>query len=814
MKYGHFDDARKEYVIDGPYTPLPWINYLGQNDFLSLISNTGGGYSFYKDARLRRITRYRYNNVPTDIGGRMYYLNDGEDIWSPTFLPVGEDLDSYACRHGLGYTIFEAEKNEIKSELTCFVPLNETAEINVLKLKNTADESKNIRIISAVEWCLWDAEDDAQNFQRNLNTGEVEVEDGVIYHKTEYRERRNHYAYFAVNHEIDGFDTDRNSFIGFNRGWVNPKVVATGESTNSIAHGWSPIASHNINIELEPGESLALVYVLGYAELKPENKWTDLNVINKAPAKELLARYKDISQVEAAFKKLNEHWDKLLSKFEVKSAEDNVDRMVNIWNQYQNMVTFNLSRSASYFESGIGRGMGFRDSCQDLLGFVHLVPERARERIMDIAATQKPDGSAWHQYQPLTKKGNSNIGGNFNDDPLWLIAAVDAYLRETGDASILKEPVQFNNEAGSEEPLLEHLRRSMDYIIKNKGPHGLPLIGRADWNDCLNLNTFSKDPSESFQTTASNIEDDRTAESVMIAEMFILYGKQYLKILEHYGDVAEFDAEEELEHARAEVKAMEDAINEHAWDGKWYLRAYDAFSNKVGTSETEEGKIFIESQAFAGLAEIGLDNGRTKEALESVKELLTTEYGTCLVWPAYSKYHLELGEITSYPQGYKENGAIFCHTNPWLAIAYTKVGDPEEAFNVYRRISPAYTEVNSDIKKTEPYVYCQMLAGKEAPTFGEGKNSWLTGTAAWNFVAITQYILGIFPNYEGLELRPCLPEAIPELEVKRYFRGTIYDISIKPGDSVSLEVDGEKLEGNIIPLSDKDEVKVNYTYKK
>ncbi len=813
MNYGFFDDKNKEYVITTPNTPLPWINYLGQNDFFSLISNTGGGYSFYKDARLRRITRFRYNNVPRDTGGRMYYINDGSDIWSPSFSPAKADLDHYECRHGMGYTTFATEKNKLASKLTAFVPLGENAEINLLTFTNHSDEEKKFNVISAVEWCLWDAEDDQQNFQRNLSIGEVEIEDNTIYHKTEYRERRDHYAFSSVNAETVGYDTDRDSFLGdVNRGWDNPLVVENAKSTNSVAHGWAPIASHNNEIVLAAGESTSLIYILGYVENPQEEKFDSLNVINKKQAREIIEKYSTQEKVEEALEELATYWDDLLSNYQVESNEAELDRMVNIWNQYQNMVTFNLSRSASYFESGIGRGMGFRDSNQDLLGFIHMVPDRARERILDIASTQKEDGSAWHQYQPLTKMGNANIGGGFNDDPLWLIASVDAYLRETGDSSILTEEIPFNNEPGTEVTLLEHLSRSMQYIQNNKGAHNLALIGRADWNDCLNLNAFSNDPSESFQTTKGYVDNERIAESVLISEMYILYGKSYLDLLRTFPETARFNVEEEIARFEKELADMEAAINKHAWDGEWYLRAYDANSDKVGSFDNEDGKIFIESQVFAVMAGLGREDGKAEKALTSVRKHLTTEYGTCLVWPAYKEYHLELGEISSYPPGYKENGGIFCHTNPWLAIAHAEIGDAEEAFNVYRRISPAYTEKNSALKKTEPYVYCQMIAGQEATNYGEGKNSWLTGTAAWNFVAVSQNILGIYPGHNGLILKPCLPDKFADIKITRKYRGKEYRIHMVKGDTNKLTVDGNIVEGNTIPILDKDIIEVEYIY--
>lgn len=793
QQFGHFNDAAREYVITTPHTPLPWINYLGSEQFFSLLSNTGGGYSFYRDAKLRRITRYRYNGVPRDAGGRCFYLIDGDTTWSPAYLPVKTELDSYICRHGLGYTVFESAKNGLASRLTAFVPMGENCEVNQLVLTNESDKPKNITAVSAIEWCLWNAVDDASNFQRNFSTGEVEIEGSFIYHKTEYRERRNHYAFYALNRPMQGFDTDRETFLGAFNGWDNPDAITENKSRDSIAHGWAPIASHRTEISLQPGESVSLIYMLGYCELPKDDKWESHGIINKAPAKAMQARFATDAQVDAALAELKNYWDNLLSGYTVQSGDDKFDRMVNTWNQYQCMVTFNMSRSASYYESGMGRGMGFRDSCQDLLGFVHLVPERARERLLDIAATQMEDGGAWHQYQPLTKQGNADVGTGFNDDPLWLIGAVYAYISETGDNSVLDEQVCFDCKPGTEQPLFEHLRRCVNYTLERLGPHKLPLIGRADWNDCLNLNCFSEEPGESFQTTA-NFESG-IAESVFIAGMFVLYARQYADLCKRYGDGAEADS------VLAAADEMEQAILAHGWDGNWFLRAYDANGQKIGSHECNEGQIFIEPQGMCVMAGVGAAGGQARKALDSVKERLSTQYGTCLLHPCYTEYRIELGEISTYPPGYKENGGIFCHNNPWVCIAETVLGNAEEAFNIYRRICPSYSDVA--VRRVEPYVYSQMVAGQEAAGHpGEGKNSWLTGAAAWTFVSVSQHLLGLRPTIDGLQISPCLPEAFNDLTLTRRYRGKQYDITIRRTGTESLTVNGNPIAGNVIPLTE------------
>lgn len=797
MRYGHFDDSRREYVITEPRTPYPWINYLGTEEFFSLISNTAGGYSFYRDAKLRRLTRYRYNNVPVDDGGKYFYVCDGTDIWSPGWKPVKTPLDRYECRHGLGYTVVTGQKNDLKAEVLYFVPLGDHCEIQKVTLANTGHQPKTVKLFSFVEFCLWNALDDMTNFQRNFSTGEVEVKGSVIYHKTEYKERRNHFVFYSVNQPIQGFDTDREAFLGLYNGFDRPDAVVEGKSRNTMAHGWSPIASHLVEIELAPGQEQTLIFLLGYVENPQEDKWESPGVINKTRAEQLIARYQAPEAVDAAFERLRDYWDGLLSMYLVDSGDDRLDRMVNIWNQYQCMVTFNMSRSASYFESGIGRGMGFRDSNQDLIGFVHQIPEKAKERILDIAATQFEDGGAYHQYQPLTKQGNNEIGGNFNDDPLWLILSAASFIKETGDWSILDEPVPFDNDPDTAQPLFEHLKRSFYHVVNNLGPHDLPLIGRADWNDCLNLNCFSQNPDESFQTTEN--KQGGVAESVMIAGMFVLYGGEFVALCRRLGKREEADA------AAAHVEQMKQSIDAHGWDGQWFLRAYDYHGNKVGSDENEEGKIFIESQGFCVMAGIGLEDGRARTALDAVAERLDCAYGIVLNNPAFTSYHIKLGEISTYPAGYKENAGVFCHNNPWIMIAETLLGNGDRAFEYYRKIAPSYLEEISDLHRTEPYVYAQMIAGKDAFKPGEAKNSWLTGTAAWNYYAITQYILGVRPDYDGLRIDPCIPSAWDGFTVQRTFRDARYRITVEnPGHVCKgvkeIAVDGRPLDDNLVPV--------------
>lgn len=805
MQYGHFDDEHREYVIELPDTPLPWINYLGSESYFGLISNTAGGYSFYKDARLRRLTRYRYNNAPLDSSGRYIYLRVDHPIdhsidsqfWSPSWQPTRIPLDEYQCRHGMGYTIIRSKLAGIEASTRYFVPLGENLEIWELTLSNHRHEPVHLSIFSAIEFNLWDAMDDATNFQRNLSIGEVEIFDGVIYHKTEYRERRNHFAYLACSEPVVGFDTQREAFLGPYRGWDSPLAVEKGQLTGSIAHGWQPIGAQHVKVYLKEGEHKKVIFILGYHENPVDDKYEskDSQIINKRSVSPIIKKYLQPNEVEKTFQSLRLYWDQLLNMFQVTTPDMHTNRMVNIWNAYQVMITFNLSRSASYFESGIGRGMGFRDSNQDLLGFMHLLPNRAQERILELAATQLLSGGAYHQYQPLTKRGNNDVGSDFNDDPLWLVLSVASYLKETGDWNILKEPVPYENQPGTEEPLEGHLHRSILYTLERLGPNDLPLIGRADWNDCLNLNCFSNTPGQSFQSTTN--QEGKVAESIFIAGLFVLAAKEMAAIADHLGKSGKSNI-----YSKA-AKDMEKAIWSAGWDGDWFRRAYDDFGRVLGSQDNVEGKIFIEPQGICVMAGLGVDNGRAQQALDAVDKYLATSHGIMLHQPAFSKYYLHLGEISSYPPGVKENAGVFCHSNPWIMIAETMIGRGDKAHDYYLRINPSAREEISEVHKCEPYVYAQMIAGKDAPAHGEAKNSWLTGTASWNYVAITQWILGIRPTYEGLKITPVIPPSWDGFKAVRSYRDVRYEIVVErrgSGKDVRLEVNGNPIVGNIIPL--------------
>jgi cellobiose phosphorylase len=796
--FGHFDDAQREFVITRPDTPLPWLNYLGQDDFFGLCTNTAGGYQFYRDAKLRRITRYRYNTVPLDESGRYLYIKDGETIWSPTWKPARTELDAYECRHGPGYTRFRSAKDGLQADLLFFVPRQDPVEIWSLSLENSSSATKEINLTSYIEFCFYEALNDATNYQRTWSIGEVEVHGSSIYHTTEYRERRNHYTVFRCSEDISGFDTDQFSFLGRQNSVALPQVVQNGQSGNSLASGWNPIGSHSVKISLAPGETRKVTFLLAYVEVDPAEKWSPDGTVNREPAEALLQRYDTQAAVDAAFNALCASWDDLLSRFQVETPCQVVNRMGNTWNQIQCMATFNLSRSASLFETGIGRGMGYRDSNQDLLGFVHMVPEKARQRLLDIAATQLQSGLCYHQYQPLTKKGNADIGGEFMDDHLWLLLSTTAYIKETGDFSILEENIGYADQEEKDGTLLDHLETSLRYTLENLGPNNLPLIGHADWNDCLNLNCLSEEPNESFQT-APHRTDGKTAESLMIAGLF-LYATRELADL--YDQIKDPDNAKQV---RAVREQMLEAVESKGWDGEWYLRAYDSRGRPIGSSSNEWGRIYIESQGWLVMGGAGSDNGRAKLALESVDKHLATDHGCVILDPPYSRYDKYLGEVSSYPPGYKENGGIFCHNNPWIHLALMELGMGDRAYAYYKSICPA-AQPDQETYRSEPYVYSQMIAGKAAPNHGEAKNAWLTGTAAWTLLTVMQGLGGVKPGYDGLIIDPCIPSDWKEFKVTRKIRGTTYRIHVKNPEGLckgirSVEVDGKKIPGNSIPYS-------------
>jgi len=762
-------------VITRPDTPTPWINYLGCGEYCALMSNTAGGYSFHRDPRNKRISRYRYNNVPADRPGRYIYLRDqaSGEYWSATWQPVIKPANrqtgkpanyKYECRHGLGYTIIKSKYNGISTETAYFVPLYENLELWALKIKNNTKKTRNIRLFTYLEFCLWQAEMDMTDFQYTLNIASAVREGNIIFHQTGYAPKAKRFglAFFGCNKNTLGYDCDRERFLGPYRSEANPLAVKKGVSFNSFASGGNPIASFSCEINLKPGETKDVVFLLGVAGRKTE-------------AKAIYNKYKNETKVYSKLEELKKYWQGYLKHYRAETPDKDVDAMVNVWNQYQCRTTFNWSRFASYYEAGIGRGMGFRDSNQDTLGVVHAIPGRVKTRIKELASNQFKNGSSYHKFFPITKTGAK---GGYSDDPLWLIISSAAYIKETGDRRFLKEKVKYVD--GKSAPMYEHLRGAIDFVMSEKGPRGFVLMRFADWNDCLNLGA-----------------DNEKAETTWVPELLYLGLQEFLRLAKISQKT------KDLRKYTAIAEKVKSNFNKRAWDGKWFVRGFDKYGLAVGSSKCKEGKIYLNTQAWAVMSGISGDT-RARLCMDMVKKYLDTKYGIMLMAPAYTGFDEKLGAITTFAPGLKENGGIFCHSNPWAMIAETKLGRGGRAFEYYKKIMPPVKNKIAEIHQTEGYIYSQFITGRDNPNFGRARNSWLTGTAAWNLVAITQYILGIRPEYEGLMVDPCIPRKWKKFKVRREFRSAIYEIEVtNPGRLSkgvrSLLVDGKRVEGNIVP---------------
>ncbi len=768
MGYGYFDENSKEYVIARPDTPTPWINYLGLSEYCAIISNTAGGYSFHKDPRDRRILRYRYNGLPSDRPGRYIYLRDNstKEYWSASYQPVKKRPEEYGyeCRHGLGYTRIDSRYQGIETATTYFVPLKENLEVWILKVKNNTGANRSISFFTYIEFCLWQAVMDMQDFQYSLNISRAECKEDTIYHLTNYYPKagRKAFAYFSSSKRIAGFDTDRESFIGNSRDESDPIVVEEGRSLNSLNRGGNPVGSHHIKLELAPGQEECVVFILGVEE-------------DKTKAARNIRNYKYANFASRKLDEIKNAWKNHLNNLEVETPDKDFNTMVNTWNQYQCRVTFNWARSASLYESGIGRGIGFRDSNQDCLGVLHAIAPSVKQRIIDLARNQFKRGDSYHQYFPLTKEGDKT---GYSDDHLWLVVSTASYIKETGDFDFLKKKVPFAD--GKSATIYEHLLAAVGYSFKNCGRHGIPLLGYADWNDCLN-----------------NL--GKKAESVWVAQ-FLCYVTKELAALAKL-----IKKEKDALRLNKLYREMADVINKRAWDGQWYIRVFDEFGRPVGSKKCKEGgKIYLNTQSWGVLSEIA-DSKRAVKCMDAVKEKLVTEHGIKLMGPAYQAFYPYIGAIGTFSAGLKENGGIFCHANPWAVIAETRLRRGDRAFGYYKRICPAARNNISEIQKTEPYIYSQFIAGDESPHFGMSRNSWLTGSASWNLVAAHSYILGIRADYEGLIVDPCIPKEWAGFKVKRAYRGALYNIEVKNPKHLSsgiqsVEVDNHRISGNILPV--------------
>lgn len=770
LQYGHFSRDCREYVITRPDTPTPWINYLSNNEYCAIISNTAGGYSFHLDPRDKRILRYRYNNLPVDRPGRYLYVRDNRtgEYWSPTWQPLLKKLDRYECRHGLAYTEISSSHAEIDAEIAYFVPVKDNLEIWMLTLKNGSSEKKKLTVFSYAEFCLWQAFNDLTDLQCSQGLGVAKYENGAIFYS--FFDASTGHAFFASNGRVTGYDCNRDAFIGLYRSESNPTAVERGQCSNSEARGGNPVAATSNAVELLPGEAKTIIFALGTVE-------------KKSDARKYIQKFDKKANVDAELQRQKEQWNTYLSNFNVKTPDSDFNVMINVWNQYQCKTTFDWSRYVSFYETGIGRGMGFRDSNQDTLGVVHALPKKVRQRILDLTKNQFEDGHVFHLYYPLTGEGGfppyvKEKMKFFSDDHLWLILSTCEYIKETGDTTILEEKVNFVE--GSSASLYDHLRRSIDFTLNNLGKHSFPLLGTADWNDPQSL------PGPNY-----------AAESIWTAMFFHKTLLELQELCRAYGQ------EKDAKRFEAMANKTRTHLNEKAWDGNWYIRAYDDSGNVVGSSRSKEGKIYINTQSWAVISQIA-SKERGIRCMNSVKKHLDTKYGIMLLAPAYSRYYPEIGALTSYVPGLKENASIWSHANAWAILAECMLGRGDQAFEYYKKLAPPTKNRIANIHGAEPYVYAQTIAGKDHPNFGMARQSWLTGTAAWMFRVATNWIMGVRPQYRGLLVDPCIPKDWTKFEIARRFRNSVYEIRVRNPRHVSrglkdVTVDGKRLKTSLIP---------------
>ena len=773
--YGHFDETAREYVITRPDTPTPWINYIGTGHYGGIISNTAGGYSFDRDPRNRRVTRYRYNAIPDDQPGRYVYLRDQEtgEFWSPTWQPVKRDLDAYECRHGTAYTKISSELQGIGAELLYFVPPTPEddlcpCELWVLRVRNVGDRPRHLRSFSYAEFSFLDAFIDQHNLDWGQHIVSSSFREGTISARTKFRPS---VTFFSSNREPYGYNCDRELFVGRCRDLANPVVVEHGEPTNADSPRGNSIGSLCHDLTLEPGEECEIVFVLGVTD-HPD----------AIPA--TVARYREPAQVESALARLVADWDEYLSQFTVSTPDPEMNAMLNVWNQVQCRTTLYWSRFVSAYETGLARGMGTRDSGQDTLGTMHAAADHARRMLTKIWELQFADGHTWHQFYPLTGEGGPGLAEErptwpqwFSDDHLWLVISVCAYLRETGDFSYLEQNVSYTD--GGEGTIWDHMMRAIQFTLDNRGPNGLPRIGFSDWDDTHNIDHGSG-----------------KAESVFV-------GMQFCRALGDLEDLAaHLERSGDVERFRSLRTEMTETVNACAWDGDWYARSFDDEGKPIGISSEQVHRISLNPQTWSVIGEVAPAD-RAEKAMESVHAMLNSEFGIALLWPPYDGGDERVAGTTTFPPGAKENGGIFCHANTWAIVAAAMLGWGDRAFQYYRQILPL-ARSDADRFKVEPYVYCQNICGPTHPQFGLGRNAWLTGTASWTYVAGTQWILGIRPTYDGLRIAPVIPTSWSGFSARRVFRDVAYEITVTragKGNSVSLVIDGEPVEGDIVPLS-------------
>lgn len=772
---GRFDVENREYIVNRYDTERPWINYLSNGSFCTLMSQTGGGYSFWREPKYNRITKYRYDNHPQDRSGKYLYFRDSEtgDYWSNGWQPVMKTPEAWECRHGMGYTQINSTYSKISCSATYFVPTDDDVEVCLVKMKNNDSKTRKIKVTPFVEFSLFNAQDEMMSYANLRYFCDAKLDttlNAISYFMHHHCWMGLGKVFMAVTEKITGYTVERRHFFGNYRSEANPIVIETGIDHNKPVFGSDCVGAPSFEITLKPGEEKIFSTMLG----------VDNNSDEKAAT--IVKKYSQFDICEKELKIVKQKWINLLGNFNINCPDNDVNLMVNTWNQYQCKVAFDWSRWASYYHMGTYRGIGFRDTNQDSLGMMHIIPDQVKEKIKLLAQNMFEDGHCMHSFFP---GGGSAEGKKYGDDHIWILLSTYYYICETGDLAFLDEEIAYL-ETERKGTLFEHLNRAIEYALRETGHYGLPKMFFADWNDCLN-NICLKEKGEK-------------GVSVMVGMQAYQFGKYLVEMAKWAGK------EKDLGDLDSRLESLKKIINDIAWDGDWYIRAFTDENKAVGSKKSDEGNLFLNPQSWSVLSGVA-DDTRGKKAMDMVSSRLDTDFGIKLLDPPYTKFPLDIGSVIHYPGGIKENGGIFNHANTWAIIAETKLKRADRAFKYYKQILPPILakKIGYDKYRLEPYVYCQFVTGPDHPDHGSASHSWLTGTCVWNFVAISQHILGVRPTFNGLLMDPCIPAEWPEYTVDRKYRGATYHITVKNPNKVSsgvqeLIVNGKKIDGTLIPI--------------
>lgn len=781
MQYGHFDDARREYVVTRPDTPRSWTNYLGSTEYGAIITNNAGGYSFIRSAALGRFLRLRSNAVPMDQPGRYLYLRDGEsgDFWSASWQPTGKPLARYrsTCRHGTAYTVIESEYAGIATRTSYFVPLGQEFECWLLEVRNTDSKPRDLSLFPYVEFASeWNAKADLIDIQYSMCIVRCNWVDGMVDHiicndlplAAVGRPRQPLHTFFAAaGAEIAGFDTDREAFLGPYRTYANPRAVESGRCSGSLAWGDNACGAMQLKLPLAPGETREVVFLLGVGAAGTTGA-------------QVRAEFGNPARARAELERVRGHWHSRLDNLTVQTPDAEFNSMVNVWNPYNCLITYAWSRAASLVYNGERDGLGFRDTVQDLLGVVPLIPEEARERLELMLTGQFANGGALPVVRPFEHRPGHETPPRpeefRSDDCLWFFQTVPEYVKETGDLAFFRKVLPYaDRDSGT---VLDHLRRAILFSLEHRGRRGLPAALAADWNDCLGLG--------------------RQGESVMVAFQLRLALVTYADICRRLGE------EHEAAWADGQCVELDRAIQAHCWDGRWFVRAFREDGGVIGAAANAQGRIFLNSQSWAVLSGAATP-AQAATAMDAAHELLGTDYGLMLCTPGFVRFDsTSAANILGNP-GIKENAGIFCHIQGWAVMAEAMLGHAERAWRDYRAFMPAAFNTRAEVREIEPYVHAQSIHSPHSRKFGVARLPWLTGAATWSYHAATHAILGICPEYDGLRIAPCLPPAWPEIRITRRFRGCRFEIAVRNGPRGTgvrrLRCNGEALTGDLIPAA-------------